>query len=254
MPFTLAHPAVILLLPRHRYLPVLPVIAGSLAPDLTYFLPERVTRLLPNCHQLPGALTVAPVAAFLFLVAARLLNEPLTSLLWGRHRSAVASALRTFGRTPAQWFVALPAVIVGIALHLVWDAFTHPYGWPVQHWPVLRAALVTGHDGFELFRVLQWVSSIAGIAAIAAWYRRAVHSSNPMTNAPAIPFSRRAALNVVVVISGVSGLVRALVPSVGFESLHGRMYLATTTGLSVFACLYVLCSLLAASHERRAST
>jgi hypothetical protein len=231
---------------------VLPLVAGSLAPDLTYFLPERVTRALPNCHQLPGAITVAPIAAFLSLAAACLLNGPLTSLLWGRHRSAVSSALGAFGRTRADWLAAIPAVALGITLHLVWDAFTHPHGWPVQHWPLLRVSLVTSRDGFQLFRILQWVSSVAGIAAIAVWYRHAAISSIPTTTPPAIPFSRRVALKIIAVTAGVSGLIRGLVPSVGFESLHGRMYLATTTGLSMFVCLYALVGLAAANHERRA--
>jgi hypothetical protein len=68
VPFTLAHPAVILLLPRNRYLQVLPLVAGSLAPDLTYFLPERLTRLLPNCHQLPGATTGLSVFVCLYVL------------------------------------------------------------------------------------------------------------------------------------------------------------------------------------------
>lgn len=250
MPFTLAHPAVILLLPRNRYLQVLPLIAGSLAPDLTYFLPEQITRVLPNCHQLPGAVTVAPVAAFMCLAVARLLDHSPTSLLWGRHRHVVSSALRAFGRTRADWLAAVPAVAAGICLRLAWDAFTHPYGWPVRHWPVLRTSLVAGRDGFELFRILQWISSIAGVAALVATYVRALRSSSPITPVPAIPFPRSAVLQVVVVAAIVSGVVRALAPPAGFASLHGRMYLATTTGLALFVCLYVLGGIVSASQEK----
>jgi hypothetical protein len=254
MPLTLAHPAVILLLPRKRYLPVLPLIAGSLGPDLPYFLPERVTHLVPNSHQLPGAITAAPLAAFVWLASVYLLKAPLTSLLWGRHRTLVSSALQSFGSTAAEWFAAVPAVLLGVLLHLVWDSFTHPYGWPVQHLSILRTSLVPTHSGLELFRVLQWLSSVVGVAAITLLYVRAVHRSGPAAISSVIDFWRRTALQVTVLIATAVGLWRALEPSVGFNSFHGRAYLGTTTAISSFVCLYVVGGVVAAARESRAKS
>ena len=103
-------------------------------------------------------------------------------------------------------------------------------------------------------RILQWLSSVVGVAAITQWYVRAVHRPGPTAISSVIYFWRRTALQVIVLIATAAGLLRALEPSVGFNSFHGRAYLGTTTGVSTFVCLYVVGGVAAAACESRAKS
>ena len=47
MPFTLAHPAAVLPLRGVRHLRMAPLVVGAMVPDLPYYLPSRVARLVP---------------------------------------------------------------------------------------------------------------------------------------------------------------------------------------------------------------
>ncbi|MGH8296134.1 MAG: DUF4184 family protein, partial [Steroidobacteraceae bacterium] len=48
MPFTLAHPAAVLPLRRAPLLRTVPLIIGSMTPDVPYFLPWRIAKYIPQ--------------------------------------------------------------------------------------------------------------------------------------------------------------------------------------------------------------
>lgn len=39
------------------------------------------------------------------------------------------------------WLLALPALVVGSATHVLWDQFTHPHTWVAFHLDVLQSTL-----------------------------------------------------------------------------------------------------------------
>ena len=202
MPFTLA---------------LLPLIAGSLGPDLQYYLPSAMADRLPNSHSAAGAFTIAPAAALIGLVVIRLFRQPLTGLLWDKHVALISLSLNQFGAVMADWLWAVPAIYIGVLLHLIWDSFTHLYGWPVQHIPMLRANLAFGSvKHFEVFRLLQWLNS----SRAKRW--------------------RVTALVLIAIVSGAAGVQRAYHGAPQYSSFHGHVYLAVTTSLATFAVLYLL--------------
>jgi hypothetical protein len=66
----------------------------------------------------------------------------------------------------ALW--VLLALLVGVATHLLWDAFTHADGWIVDVLPAMREAV----GPFSVYRWLQYLSSIAGLMVVAIWAAR----------------------------------------------------------------------------------
>ncbi|MFD5433699.1 DUF4184 family protein [Kitasatospora sp. NPDC127067] len=178
MPFTLSHPAAVLPLMRRPFGRTA-LVAGAVAPDLPYFL---VTTGLPvsaqswyepfanatTTHGVSGVVGVTLPYALLLWALLRAARRPLLSLLpssapWPPPGVACSPVRR------AGWIVL--SALVGIASHLVWDAFTHVDGFVVTRTPWLASTPV---GSLTWARALQHASTIGGLAAIAlfAWRRR----------------------------------------------------------------------------------
>lgn len=165
MPFTPSHIAAALpFVPTP--LPVAPLVIGTMAPDVPYFLPLRIPRDLT--HSLPGVPTV-DLAITLVLVALwyLALRAPVVDLLPSAIRERIPAP--GVGRYRSLRGIALGVVaaLVGILTHLVWDAFTHASSSVVQAVPFLHARL----GPFEVSSWLQYLSSIGGLLALALWVR-----------------------------------------------------------------------------------
>jgi len=189
MPFTLAHPAAALPIARcFRALPLTALVVGSMAPDLEYMV-----RLRPAgsfAHSLMGlALVTFPASVLVFLIAERLLLPSL------RHVLCLPGLPIRYAHT-----VVLIALAVGILSHIAWDSFTHPSGLLVTHW----SALTTSLHGVPIYKLLQHLSSVFGISAIAysAW-----HNNRPVLKSHLARVG--AVMAVLVVPSVVAGLVNA---------------------------------------------
>lgn len=204
MPFTLAHPAVVLPFARRPLVPAA-LLAGSIAPDVLFYLwpatdDERLT------HTPLGAVTVDIALAVALVVAAQLLRWPVLSLLPGRLRGALAGpARRGFAvrsvRRGCWWLVS---AAVGTLSHLCWDAFTHADGAAVHLLPWLA---VTRIDGMPVYAALQWLSSVAGLivvtVALVWWVRRLPVSEPPARRWPSAMFRHLTWLAVgLVVVTG----------------------------------------------------
>jgi hypothetical protein len=167
MPFTPSHIAAAL---PFRATPLLPaaVVMGTMAPDIPYFVPLFVPRVLS--HSLLGLVTidlVLGVAAA--LVWWFLLREPMVDLLPRQIGERIARVGSTDWRPPGwRWpltvLVLLLSVLVGAATHVLWDSFTHP-GWVVDHVAVLRTPL--GPRLLEGW--LQYASSLGGLIVVVVW-------------------------------------------------------------------------------------
>ncbi|MFD6285644.1 DUF4184 family protein [Streptomyces sp. NPDC060205] len=179
MPFTLSHPAAVLPLLRRPFGRAA-LVAGSLAPDLPYFV---VTTGLPvtaqswyepfvnatTSHTALGAVTVSLPYALTLWALFRVGHRPLASLLPipgppPPPRTAAERARR------AGWIVL--SALIGIATHLTWDAFTHHDGFFVTHAAWLSSPLA---GSLTWARALQHASTIGGLIATAVylWRRRA---------------------------------------------------------------------------------
>lgn len=177
MPFTLAHTAAALPFLRQPVLPVVPValVAGTMAPDLPYFALVRpanndwYTALLSgiNSHEFTQILTVGlPLA----LALAGFLSFVAKPLRWALPDSWVPDRSTLLLRPPTRVHLVLwtfHCLLLGLLTHLVWDSFTHSTGWFVQHVPVLSLAPVAG---MPIYRVIQHVSTLAGLTILVLWY------------------------------------------------------------------------------------
>lgn len=174
MPFTLAHPTAVV--PLRRWLPLPALVAGSLAPDLAYFLPLGATG--SESHSAMGlvwfCLPVGMGALFIYLLVLR--PFALAMLPAGVSARMPPTLARQSGRDTAA---ALAAVAVGAASHVTWDSFTHSSGAVVRALPLLRREVPLFAFYHPMwFTVLQHASSVIGLTALALlawrwWYRSA---------------------------------------------------------------------------------
>lgn len=252
MPFTLAHPAAVLPLHSRWRRGLLPLVIGSVAPDIPYFLPHRIALALPSGHTLWGALTISAPLAVLMLLIVVLLREPLAAPLSGRHRVLAARTIDAFLHDPWSWVGAVPAVLLGIGLHILWDSFTHRGGWIVAHFTAFQMNVSPFPEHpLELFRALQYLSSVGGIAAIVVWYRRRIGSvAEPEPAAPTVSHGARVlALGLVAAAAIAAGGLAVLRAGPRYGSFHGTTYLATTAAIAAAVVTYVLAGCVLAVRE-----
>ncbi|MFF9364778.1 DUF4184 family protein [Streptomyces griseoluteus] len=185
MPFTLSHAAAVLPAVRRDGTgrgPLVPavLVAGSFAPDLTYYAagvrPEAM-EFGAFTHSFTGVLTVDVLISWALVALWLLVREPLVALLPGPWQPRPAALLRC-GAPRARvragaavwWYVS--AVLGGVT-HVVWDAFTHHGRWGTGLVPVLTRVVA----GFPLFQWLQYGTSALAAVGIAVFLVRAVRSA-----------------------------------------------------------------------------
>lgn len=155
MPITLAHP--IAAVPFARWFPLPALVAGSIAPDVGYYLPIPVSGTAT--HSALGVLCWNLPIGLALLLAFRLSAGPAATLVPWR------VTLRP--PTPSTQTRAAPtllAIAIGATTHIVWDSFTHTAGFAVRHGDLLRATVIEPH---KVYNVLGYVSSLLGTAAVA---------------------------------------------------------------------------------------
>lgn len=172
MPFTLAHAAAVLPMRRLK-LVWSAVVIGTFAPDFSLFLalhdPYR------DSHRWPQLLTFAlPMALLSLWLFHRLLKRPLIELAPEGVRLRLVQYTRPFPFLGMRRFAAIVgSILLGMATHVLWDTFTHPYTWAYYRWDWLQEPTVYTLFG-ELhvtphFKMLQLLSSALGCLAVAAW-------------------------------------------------------------------------------------
>lgn len=181
MPFTLAHPAAVLPFLRQPFVPIA-LVAGAMAPDVPYFLKVPVTSgswyesLVngSNSHDLAQILTVGFPLALLLAAVLWLVSKPVR---WAVPDAWVPAKEGLRGRRPSSARIALwtfYSLILGLVTHIVWDSFTHSYGWVVKQLPFLAAQPIAG---VPIYRILQHGSTLAGLAILALWYLKRVKAT-----------------------------------------------------------------------------
>lgn len=202
MPFTLSHPAAVLPLLRHPFVPAA-LVCGALAPDAPYFLDATGVPVsaeswyepflnATTSHTLSG-LTVSGTFALALLALYWLVRRPVLALLPARlsparttDRAATARGGHVLRRT--GWL--LLSVLIGILTHLLWDAFTHYDGYFVTHLGFLRAHLA---GDLTVARAVQHLSTVGGLIAIAVylWSRPRRPSPGGPVGSPTLPAPAR---------------------------------------------------------------
>ncbi len=176
MPFTLSHPAAVLpvrALTKGR-LPFAALFAGSLAPDIPYYFtpgkaPYVTAYFMDNAHTFSRSFSYCIPAGVVLLLLARLLAPSFRRILPNGLATLSHGWLAHPLFSPRALPLTLLAILLGAWTHILWDDFTHITGHSVKALPFLRMETVYG---FELFRVLQHISTIGGAFLLYRFFQR----------------------------------------------------------------------------------
>ncbi|MCY0932128.1 DUF4184 family protein [Streptomyces sp. H27-H1] len=259
MPFTLSHPAAVLVVARHP-LVVPALVAGSMAPDVPDFIGINAGRPvwwepffnLTYTHSLPGIgidLIYALVLVALFLLVKRpvlamapkvatRVPEPL-----GYGPGAAGVARRTL------W--TLVSALIGVITHLIWDSVTHYGMFFDEHFSFMRTPVI---GGLDVLRLMQHVSSVIGLVAIGFWLWRKWRGATAMPLSSSLILGNRMRLAVVVglVVAGSMGAVQRVLETnytVATEAVLRQV--ATGSGLGIALGLIVYSLAWQAAHFKK---
>lgn len=177
MPFTLSHAAAVL--PGIRRdgtsrgpLLASALVAGSMAPDMTYFAATAVPAAMEFgdvTHGPLGLFTVDVAIAAALVGLWLMLREPLLALLpanWqGRAYTFVRGPDRRGGRPAALAARFYLSAVLGASTHVLWDAFTHFDRWGTRMVPALRDEVA----GFPMYTYTQYGSSAVALVVLG-WF------------------------------------------------------------------------------------
>lgn len=167
MPFTFAHAAIVL--PLKRLFPqeifLLALIIGSFTPDFEYFFRLRVHS---ECsHSMTGILLFnLPAGAFLLLLYLYILQKPTLNAAPNFIRKRIPLIQTPHLKNPKIIAIVGLGLIVGIASHLFWDAFTHETGYFAQKIDWLQSNQFLLGRNIQGFKIVQHGSTLIGSTII----------------------------------------------------------------------------------------
>lgn len=180
MPFTAAHPAIILPLRKYGYkLSWTGLIIGSMVPDFEFFFRLRETENFG--HQLIGVILLdiplAILASFLFHNVIR--NQFIDHLPnWYKKRFLIYRNFNWNQYFKAHYKTIFISIIIGIATHLFWDGFTHYNGFFVTHVSFFSKRYSLFSFALPIYWILQILSSIIGLVILQVFIRKIPESSD----------------------------------------------------------------------------
>lgn len=167
MPFTLAHPAIILPLSKSKRFSLTALIAGSIVPDFEFFFQLREVENIG--HHWHGILLFDfPVALIFCFLFHNLLKNALVANLPAYFRNRIAAVTdfdwNTYTRTN-KWSITV-SLFIGIASHILWDGFTHHDGLFVELFPILATKATIAGYKLPVYFLLQLLFSVWGLLAV----------------------------------------------------------------------------------------
>lgn len=254
MPFTLAHPAAVLPLRRIPLMRTVPLVIGAMTPDASYYLPWRIAKHFPDdTHTLAGTFTIDLPIGIALLLLVWLLRAQLAAPLGAVGEAKCFAALERFGSRAANWALAPLSLLVGSWTHLAWDSFTHPEGWMVSRISALSAPVSFFSYTGELCHVLQYVSSVFGLAVLAVWFALlpppagASADGERSAGGPLL----LAGLLAVAAVAGCFETVEHLVRHI--PARYHVFYLLLTRTTAWFGLLYIVAGTVMTRGRRRAT-
>ena len=167
MPFTLAHPAIVLPLVNSKRVSTTALIIGSMMPDFKFYL-----QLKENFYSENNSLSFLFLDIFLTILFSflfhNLLKKPLLEnlpILWSDKFKA---------SQPNQWnqyaasnkVVIIFSALLGVVTHIVWDGFTHHDGFFVTIIDVLNYKIHFQNYDLPIYYLLQILFSILGLVIL----------------------------------------------------------------------------------------
>jgi len=170
MPFTAAHPALILpfLRLKSRWFSTTGLIVGSIAPDFAYFISYRSFGKLS--HSLKGLVVFdLPMALLLAILFHGFVRDQVIQYLpdFFRSRAQSIKPVRIGNYLLRNGHIFIVSALIGSFAHLFWDSFTHENEYFVRNYSHFFLQPVTlGVITLPLSRVIQHTSTFVGFAFI----------------------------------------------------------------------------------------
>ena len=219
MPFTPSHVAAILPFRRVRALPLGALAAGSMAPDLPYYVPA-LGFLSSWTHTIGGIVSLDVLFGVALWALLRSAAEPLSEL----SPAAVRERWDPLGWAAAWWAVPAAAAL-GAATHVGWDEFTHAGRYATTHLGFLAATYPSPLGPLAGYRYLQYASGVVGLAILLAAGLRQPRTTDPAPNprlARVVPW--------LCLAAGMVGAGSRIVGAGGFGIRWDALVFATVTG------------------------
>jgi len=186
MPWTFVHPAAVLPLRRSglRHLSFGGLIVGSVSPDIGYYVGRFDLATL--AHTALGLLILCLPTGLVLYTLIRVLHRPVANVLPEPHRSALMSLpqVQRLTSLPVVFAIAV-SIAIGAMTHNAWDSFTHPAGYMVARWPLLRESVwMFGNRSVPVYELLQHASTLFGLVVIVVAYARWLKGVNVSADSP----------------------------------------------------------------------
>ena len=247
MPNPIAHPAVAVPFTRAG-LVLSALVIGSIAPDFGYAIP------LTNPYFMNTALGLilfdVPAGSALLWLFHTFVKWPLLSAAPDSLQRRLFRPAREFSFGPPKRFgMIVLSLLVGSITHVIWDSFTHEWGWMVEHFAPLRISL----EGMPLYAILQVLGSVFGVCLLAYWILQWLPTASQSNELPARFSSRVRMVFLVLVATSLVSFEGATIyagftPGTQLVREHGLVHGLTLTAvliLSFYAGAYCLAWMIA---------
>ncbi|OSB12003.1 membrane-spanning protein [Paraclostridium bifermentans] len=170
MPFTLAHPALVIF-SKNKNFNLLGLILSSMAPDFIYFLLFNPSSNLG--HTILGFVILnLPVCFLLNYLILKFIKNPfiinLPSKICNYYTYLINYDFNF--KSTKDIFVFTHSCIVGMLTHIIWDAFTHKTGYFVVNINLLKESVhILGYQ-VPFFKLLQHGSTLLGFFVILYYF------------------------------------------------------------------------------------
>jgi hypothetical protein len=170
MPFTLAHPAIVLplgLLPK-KWISMTALIVGSIMPDVESFLRTYSEKELT--HSWTGFFYFGlPFGILLTFIFHNIVRNPFVTNLPGflQQRFFAFTKFNWNQHFFKNWYIIIISLVIGGASHFLWDSFSEWNGWFIRLFPVLDDNIEMP-DGslWEIPYLIQYINTVIGILII----------------------------------------------------------------------------------------
>jgi hypothetical protein len=186
---------------------------GCFVPDFPYLI--SLTPRMFYGHTFPGMFLLdLPLALLALWLFHAFIKQPMLMFLPRGFRRRLRTSVNTFSFWPAERFsLIVLSVLIGIATHLLWDAFTHRASWIYENWIFLRTPVLLPHIGeMEMYKVLEYLSSIFGIVVVGLWIVHWYRTGKPSATPVAEPEDAAQRRNLVVALPSLAilgGMLRS---------------------------------------------
>ena len=172
MPFTPAHPAILLFLKPFKKLPVswTALFIGSIIPDFEYFIWMSPSAYVS--HTMLGIFIFnLPMTFIMAFLWHQLLFPVLIKRIHFFHQRIQLEEYPDFMEwIKKNWILFFTSAFIGILTHLAWDSFSHADGYLVHRIPFLLEFIQIGGRAIRTCYVIWYISTLLGMFTLIFWY------------------------------------------------------------------------------------